>query len=249
VGVAPAPKVRLLDGFAVDAGDEGSRRISGDLPRGAERLVAHLALAGRTARTAVAGQLWPEVPEEHAGGSLRSAIWRLQKALPALIEVSGRSLSLAPGVRVDVRDLGDWARRVADPCVALDDTLVPDAGIRGDLLPGWYEDWVLLERERLRQLRMHTLEVLAARLAAAGRHGEALQVAYAAVRAEPLRESAHRTVVRVHLAEGNLAEAVRAHDVFQTLVGAELGVVPTEQMARLVRDVRSLRRRTAEPIG
>jgi hypothetical protein len=53
----------------------------------------------------------------------------------------------------------------------------------------------------------------------------------------------------VHLAEGNLAEAVRAHDVFQTLVGAELGVVPTEQMARLVRDVRSLRRRTAEPIG
>ena len=247
----PTTRVTLLDGFAVHAGNGGtSRRIDGDLPHGVQRLVAHLALVGRTARTAVAGQLWPEVSEEHACGSLRSAIWRLHRAAPdLLIEVSGRTLSLAPAVRVDVDELADWARGVADVRLPLDDALVPDAGIRGDLLPGWYDDWVLLERERLRQLRMHTLEVLAGRLAAAGRHGEALQAAYAAVRAEPLRESAHRTVVLVHLAEGNVAEAVRAHDLFETLLGEELGVGPTEQMTRLVRDVRSSSRRVAQPIG
>jgi DNA-binding SARP family transcriptional activator len=85
---------------------------------------------------------------------------------------------------------------------------------------------------------MHALEAVAARLAAAGRHGEALQAAYAAVRAEPLRESAHRAVVRVHLGEGNLAEAVRAFDQYRVLVEEELGVGPTEQMTRLLRGVR-----------
>ena len=248
--VLESTRVTLLDGFAVHVGEGANRRIDGGLPHGVQRLVAHLALVGPSARNAVAGQLWPEVSEEHAGGSLRSAIWRLHKAAPGLlVEVSNRTLSLAPGVDVDVRELAEWARRVADPGLPLDDALIPDAGIRGDLLPGWYEDWVLLERERLRQLRMHTLEILAGRLAAAGRHGEALQAAYAAVRAEPLRESAHRTVVRVHLAEGNVAEAVRAHDVFEALLGEELGVGPTEQMTRLVRDVRRSRRRVAQKVG
>jgi DNA-binding SARP family transcriptional activator len=55
--------------------------------------------------------------------------------------------------------------------------------------------------------------------------------------------------VRVHLAEGNVAEAVRAHDVFETLLGEELGVGPTEQMTRLVRDVRSSSRGVAQAIG
>jgi DNA-binding SARP family transcriptional activator len=250
VDLAPGTRVTLLDGFAVHVGGSASRRIDGELPHGVQRLVAHLALLGRTARTAVAGQLWPDASEEHACGSLRSAVWRLHKAAPdLLLEVSGRTLSLAPAVRVDVRELADWARRVPDARLPLDDALVPDPGVRGDLLPGWYEDWVLLERERLRQLRMHTLEVLAGRLAAAGRHGEALQAAYAAVRAEPLRESAHRAVVRVHLAEGNVAEAVRAHDLFEALLDQELGVGPTEQMTRLVRHVRRSRRRVAGAIG
>jgi DNA-binding SARP family transcriptional activator len=122
---------------------------------------------------------------------------------------------------------------------------VPDAALLGELLPGWYDDWVLLERERLRQLRMQALEAVAARLAFLGRHCEALEAAYAAVRAEPLRESAHRTVVRVHLAQGNLAEALRAYDFFRTMVEDELGVPPTEQMTRLVQDIPRLRRTPA----
>ena len=86
---------------------------------------------------------------------------------------------------------------------------------------------MLLERERVRQLRMHALEALAEKLAAAGRYGEAVQAAYAAVVAEPLRESAHRAVVRVHLVEGNVAEAVRAYDSFRTMLAEELGVAPS----------------------
>ncbi|MGY1684977.1 BTAD domain-containing putative transcriptional regulator [Geodermatophilus sp. SYSU D00867] len=153
---------------------------------------------------------------------------------PGLVHASGSILSLVCGVRVDVQELGDWARRVRDPASCLTDVDVPDVGLRGELLPGWYDDWVLLERERLRQLRMHALEDAAARLAVAGRYGDALQAAYAAVRAEPLRESAHRVVIRVHLAEGNAAEALRTYEQFRIVLEKEMGVRPSEQITRLV---------------
>jgi DNA-binding SARP family transcriptional activator len=155
-----------------------------------------------------------------------------------LVNASDSVLSLAEGVRVDVQELGDWARRVRDPASCLTDVDVPDVGLRGELLPGWYDDWVLLERERLRQLRMHALEEVAARLAAAGRYGDALQAAYMAVRAEPLRESAHRVVVRVLLAEGNAAEALRAYEQFRVVLAEEMGVRPSERMTRLVAGLR-----------
>ncbi len=239
---APAPRVTLLDGFSLEVPGRERRATADDLPRGVQRLVAHLCLCQRPTRTATAGRLWPDVPEDHAHGSLRSALWRLNKVAPGLIEVSGSALRLAAGVRVDVREFDDWAQRAIAPPGGADDVAVPDAALLGDLLPGWYDDWVLLERERLRQLRIQALEAVAARLAFLGRHCDALEAAYAAVRAEPLRESAHRTVVRVHLAQGNLAEALRAYDFFRTMLEDELGVPPTEQFTRLVQDIPRLHR-------
>jgi DNA-binding SARP family transcriptional activator len=237
VDLAVPAQVDLLDGFTLRPAGLPPGATAEDLPRGVQRLVAHVCLSGRPARAAIAGHLWPDVPEEHAHGSLRSALWRLHKVAPGLIDASGGGLSLAAGVRVDVRELDDWAGRVLDPRTAVEGATLPAAGLLGDLLPGWYDDWVLLERERLRQLRLHSLEALAVRLAAAGRLAEALQAAYGAVRAEPLRESAHRTLVRVHLSEGNLVEALRAHDAFRDLVQEELGVAPTELMTRLLRGI------------
>ena len=216
MNLAPAARVALLDGFTLRLDGDVRPVPADDLPRGVQRLVAYLSLCGRPARTAIAGQLWPEVPEENAHRSLRSALWRLHKVAPGLVEVSGGALCLAAGVRVDVRELTEWAQRMLDPRSAADDA--GDAGRRpagASCCPGWYDDWVLLERERVRQLRMHALEALAEKLAAAGRYGEAVQAAYAAVVAEPLRESAHRAVVRVHLVEGNVARG-----------GARLRLVP-----------------------
>jgi DNA-binding SARP family transcriptional activator len=250
VAVGFRARVRLIDGFEVHLGERPALRAQDQLPRGVQRLVARLCLSGRPPRSAIAGQLWPDVSEDHAHASLRSALWRLHKAAPGLVEASAGSLSLAAGVRVDVRELSDWARTVRDPTADLDRFHVPDAELLGELLPGWYDDWVLLERERLRQLRMHALERVAESLARAGRYGEALEVAYAAVRAEPLRESAHRTVVRVHLAEGNVAEALRAYDQFRGMLREELGVPPSEQMTRLVQvpaGARSGRARAGTP--
>jgi DNA-binding SARP family transcriptional activator len=233
----PSAAVALLDGFTLDLPGRGPSSAADDLPRAVQRLVAHLCLAPRLTRTATAGRLWPDVPEDHAHGSLRSALWRLNKAAPGLVESSGCALRLAPGVRVDVRDLGEWTRRAVAPSGEAADVVLPDPALLGDLLPGWYDDWVLLERERLRQARLHALEAVAARLAAAGRHAEALDAAFLAVRAEPLRESAHRTLVEVHLAEGNLADAVRVYDSFRAVLWEELGVSPTQRMTDLVRGI------------
>jgi DNA-binding SARP family transcriptional activator len=242
VDLRPIARVALLDGFAVEV-DVGGRPSSvGELPRAVQRLIAHLGLSGCRARSAIAGQLWPEVPEEHAQGSLRSALWRLHKSAPGLVVATGSTLSLAEGVRLDVRELTDWAQHVLDPLTVVLSGVTPEVGPGGELLPGWYEDWVLVEREQLRQLRMHALEALAGKLTDAGRYGEAVQAAYAAVRADPLRESAHRAVVQVHVAEGNVAEALRAYELTRRLLSEELGVVPTPRMEALVLGLQPTRR-------
>ena len=245
-----APRVTLLDGFGVHSAAVRCGIAAGDLPHAVQRLVAHLCLSGRPQRSALAGQLWPDASEGHAHGSLRSALWRLQKAVPGLVSTTGDRLSLADGVRVDVHELGRWAERARDPHAPLEDVAVPAVGLGGELLPGWYDDWVLLERERLRQLRLHALEEVAARLVAAGRPGDALEVAYLAVRAEPLRESAHRAVVRAHVAEGNVGEALRAYERFRALLSDELGVPPSGQMRRLVAELVEVRQtRSALRVG
>ncbi|MFF9527676.1 BTAD domain-containing putative transcriptional regulator, partial [Streptomyces achromogenes] len=104
----------------------------------------------------------------------------------------------------------------------------------GELLPGWDEEWVLLERERLRQLRLHALDALADRLTRQGSPALALEAALASIRIEPLRESAHRAVVAAHLSEGNVIEAVRHYRAYRQLLRDELGLEPSAQLARMI---------------
>ena len=68
-----------------------------------------------------------------------------------------------------------------------------------------------------------------------GRLDKALEVGLAAVASEPLRESAHRAVMRVHIAEGNAAEAFRQYDLFRGLLQSRLGVLPSDEMELLLR--------------
>jgi DNA-binding SARP family transcriptional activator len=186
----------------------------------------------------VAGVLWPEVPEERAHANLRSTLWRLHRSCPETVRAARDRLSLRPGMTIDVAELVVWARRVLAPDSDVVEFDRPPSTLRGELLPGWYEDWVLIEREHIRQLRLHALEVLADRLSCVGRYGSALEAAYAAVRSEPLRESAHRTVIKVHLAEGNTVDAVRQFDGFRQMLLDELGTQPSHLMTELIRGLR-----------
>ena len=91
-----------------------------------------------------------------------------------------------------------------------------------DLLPDWSDEWLVMERESYRQLRLHALERLSETLREMGQHASALMAALSAVRADPLRESAHRQVIAVHLAEGNAAEALWQYHAYRRLLALEV---------------------------
>jgi DNA-binding SARP family transcriptional activator len=111
--------------------------------------------------------------------------------------------------------------------------------------PGWYDDWVLLERERVRQRLLHALEALSRQLAGAGRCAEAVEAAMMAVTAEPLRESAQRVLIQAHLAEGNWVEGRRTLEAYRDVLDRELGVQPDPELAALLRQPVPLRRAAA----
>ncbi len=208
---------------------------------GSQRLLALLALRDRVMmRSAVAGTLWPDSSEDHAHSSLRSALARLSELSREAVLVTPLDLSLADGVSVDIRESRALALRLLAPGEAVSEAdLGPDAisALCDDLLPDWYDDWVLLEAEEWRQLRVHALEELAERLTAQGRFGLAAAAALGAVRIEPLRESARATVIRVHRAEGNPSEALREFTRYTALLQAELGLEPTPRLRDLVADL------------
>ncbi|WP_158697319.1 AfsR/SARP family transcriptional regulator [Streptomyces hokutonensis] len=108
-----------------------------------------------------------------------------------------------------------------------------------ELLPGWTDEWLELERERWNQVRLYTLESLAQRLLAAGHHLPALQAAIAAISIDPIRETARRIVIEIHLAEGNVASAVRLYQDYADFLLRELNVSPSPQMTSLLQDLLS----------
>jgi DNA-binding SARP family transcriptional activator len=223
------PELALFDGFDLRFGDEFRRPCVGE-----QRLVAALALRGRLPRSTAAGLLWPDAAESRAQGNLRTALWRLARICPRLVVVDGEHLALDRDVGIDVHRFLSWADRMirGDP---VDDPDVAAArAFRAELLPGWYENWVIAEREQLHQLRLHALEALAGGLARLGRHAVAIEMALAAIQIDPLRESAHRALIAVHLDEDNLSEAARHMRVFTRLLRDELGVAPSPRMIELV---------------
>ncbi len=225
----------LLDGFELR---RGGRVVP--VPMTVQRVLAFLALHDRMLpRSQVAGTLWLDASEERATASLRSALWRLRRPGDALVEVSSSHLQLAAGVTVDYREVVGHARALLDEA-SEGEALERNAGcLSRELLPGWWEDWVLVERERFRQLRLHALEARCRRLMRVGRFAQAVEAGLAAVALEPLRESAHRLLISVHLAEGNRAEALRQYRAYQRLLREELALDPSPQIQALLGELLS----------
>jgi len=233
MGTEAGAQLALLDGFAV-----AYRGTPGSLPFRAQRVLAFLAFQDRPVlRVYVAGRLWPDVTESRAAGSLRSALWCLGRLEFCVVVATPRTLQLAPNVAVDAREASAWAKRILHGSTGFDEADLDGARYPGELLPDWYDDWVVLEREQLRELRLHALETLGDRLMSHERYGEAVEAALTVLRLEPLRDSAHRLLIRIHLAEGNHAEALRQYNGYRRRLLETLSLVPSHEMDELVRDV------------
>ncbi|MFE6160568.1 BTAD domain-containing putative transcriptional regulator [Streptomyces sp. NPDC056486] len=230
----PALRLRLLGGFHLSRGeDDGGGQV--DVSVSGQQLLALLGLRGPATRSVLAGTLWPDVTEERARACLRTAIWRLNTASSAVADPRPGVLALSGRVRLDVQDFTVTARRILTASAEGTGAACASLMGMGELLPGWYQDWVVFERERLHQLRLHALEALSARLVVREQYAPALEAALECTRIDPLRESAHRAVVTVHLAENNLAEAMRHFKAFRGLLRTELGIEPSEQFRTMVR--------------
>jgi DNA-binding SARP family transcriptional activator len=218
--------LNLLGGFEVRTAD-----LAWHVPDSSRRLLVYLALCERPqCRTLVAGLLWPDKPETRASANLRAALWRLPDpdGLP-LVGCNGSNLHLSEHLIVDVRVTealgwslvehpGEWTDRVDAELFLV------------ELLPGWYDDWVIFERERIAQLHLRFLEALVHALVEQGRLTRALDVALRLVNVDPLREASQRALLAVYAAEGSRGEARRQYERYRELIRDTFGCEPSRQL-------------------
>ena len=221
-------QLTLIGGFALNVGGAVV-----DVADPARRLIAFLALRRKAQpRLLVAGSLWPDKTESRALANLRSALWTLHGDDHPVVAVGGAGLALDPGVGVDVDrvQVDGWAlierARTATPGAPAiaDSTLATDRElVFEDLLPGWYDDWALLERERFAELQVHVLDVLVDALSATERHSLAIHLALRLVALDPLRERSQVALMQAYLAEGSFGRAERQHRAFCELLESSFG--------------------------
>lgn len=230
ISTHPQSTLSLFDGFELRC---SGQRV--ELPMVAQRLVALLAIHDRPLlRAFVAGTLWPDKTDARSLANLRSVLWRLRRPEEELVQSCGAHIKLADCVDVDVRRL---VRLTTDLLAGAD--VAPSRETNqlltaGEFLPGWYDDWVQVERERLGQLRQHAMEAMCARLTELKRYGEAVDVGLAAVGADPLRESARSALIAAHFAEGNAVEAIRQYKAYRVLLWKSLQVKPGPKLESFI---------------
>ncbi len=223
-------QLTLVEEFAV----RGSGRPL-SVPHAAERVLTYLALLNRpVARGRLAGALWPECADRCAAQRLRTALWRLRRVQDALVEISGDRLRLHPNVSVDLAYLTELAHNLVHQPCSEDLARVPLLLTRGELLPDWDEEWVVVDRERYRLVRIAALESAAEALLERHQVGAALMAASAVVAAEPLRESSRRILMRIHLVQGNKIDALREYQRYRDLLWAEFGAEPSSEIEALL---------------
>jgi len=207
-------ELRLLGGYEILR--EG-RPVPGVTAARCGMVLAYLAVARRPVpRPLLAAALWPDSEESQARTNLRRELHALRQALP------GWEPGEWTGWRVDLNLLADALERRADEAVA---GLYP-----GELLPGFYQDWVLRERERLHAAVGEALERLV-------QAQPTLALARALVRHDPLREESYRPLLRLHLAAGDRAAATAVLQECGRVLERELGVEPSDATRGLLASV------------
>lgn len=231
----PVGELSLLGGFRLVLRGELL-----DVSTTGQRLVAVLVChSGSVARRQIAHLLWPDATTARAHANLRTVIYRLERTCPGLIVVCGSYLRLAGGLRIDLEEATALANRILateGPLPAAVRTEALDAGFHDDLLPDLDDEWLLDYQIRYHQLRLAALETLSRRLAGAGQAGAAVCTALALVQADSLRDSAHQTLIRACLVQGNQQEALSYFADYQRIFRDELGVEPASSIGQLLEE-------------
>jgi len=205
------------------------------VPKGTKRLLVFLALQRRPIeRCWLACLLWPEGTDSRAMGNLRSSLWRLKRADIDILETTKWTIKLRDDIATDIEVFDQWADRLIAHKPCDEDLKIPPYIMEAlDFLPGWPEDWLIMERERLRHRTLHALESLSQCLSDMGRPAEAVDAVTIAVCADPLRDTAQRALIDAHLSEGNFIEGRRTCDAYIATMRRELGIEPPPYLLAL----------------
>ena len=210
--------------------------------RSSQSLLAYLLLNPNKLhrREKLAGQFWPAACESNARSNLRHALWRIRKAFgpDANARVESDDLGVTyhpqPGDQLDVASFEACAEE-EDSTEAL---LLAVSAYGGELLPGFYEDWVVLERERLQAAFERKLGKLLERLLAERRWNEALEWGEHWVASGSVPEPAYRALMLAHAGLGNLAGAAAQYQRCVEVLARELGVEPSERTRKAYAQIR-----------
>ncbi|MFF1253460.1 BTAD domain-containing putative transcriptional regulator [Pseudarthrobacter sp. NPDC058329] len=204
-----------------------------------QRLITALAIHGPRPRSFLAGLLWPECTEPRALESLRVAVHLTSRQVPGLLVNAGTVLALNEMVDVDLRRLRVQIQELCRGGLNGNASALLEQLRDAELLPGWYEDWVLFEQSRLTQDRLHACHIIARGSLARSDYESAVEAGGAALVLEPLYESAVGLFIEAELRQGNIAAALRAFNRYKAQLAADMGLMPSEALKRLVADIPS----------
>ncbi len=231
------------------------RPVDGFVSAKARALFCYLAATDHAHhRDALVGLFWAEVPEEKAKRSLRVALSNLRKILPDAIDATRTTVAFNRAVphRIDVEAFEAFLRPAMENASDDPDALAAlEAGTdlyRGDFLADVrikdapaFEEWLIVERERLRLLMLRALQRLIRHATAAGRVDDAIHWLHRLLVLEPLQESAQRQLMLALARRGQLTEALAQYEDYRRVLAADLDVEPMPETEALRRRIETAR--------
>jgi predicted ATPase/DNA-binding SARP family transcriptional activator/Tfp pilus assembly protein PilF len=244
--VTPTLRIRLLGEFQIEY-DDGAP-LAGLSSARLQSLLAYLLLhrGAPQARAHVAFQIWPDTSEAQAQANLRYFLHQLRRALPdadRYIQADKVTLQWRADAPCTL-DVAGFERALAVAGSAesagpqaLEQVL---AHYTGDLLPSCYDDWIVPERERLRNLLQEALEQLSLLWEQRGSYTAAISCSQRLLRHDPLREATYRQLMRLHALNGDPVDVSRVYQTCVAVLQRELAVEPSAatraEYERLVRE-------------
>jgi DNA-binding SARP family transcriptional activator len=180
----------------------------------------------------VAATLWPDTRDDKANANLRTALWRLHCLPYDLVKVNPCELGLNPAVSVDVRTVHDAARQYRQHGVLPEPEALME--IRGVLLPGCWDSWLIFERERLRQEAVELLEASSRACLRGGHLHLATMLCLGAIECDAFRESANLLLIQLCRASGDQIRAIRHAHIYAERLKKELGLPPPPALVELL---------------
>jgi predicted ATPase/DNA-binding SARP family transcriptional activator len=241
-------RIEVLGDLRVRHGD---RTLAQFRTQKAAALLTYLALHGDRshAREQLIERFWPDLDPEAARDNLSTTLSSLRRLLepagvPAgsILVADRHSLRLHPeNVITDVSEFEALLRAASRARDAAERAALLERAIplyRGELLPGCYDDWALQEQMRLREQYADALEQWAAVLEEGGDLEGALRAAQQAVQADPYREAAHQTQMRLYAALGRAGTALESYAKLRQFLADEIGVSPAAATRELAEQIR-----------